>query len=140
MLRSDTEYICRNFRTLEQLCEGRAEEPHDVRIWISEGSLPKPTYVLDDGTEMFPPDYFELLDAAGSVDRLPEHFDGRYRAAATQAPDPDAIEPVEVKWEAYRSGEYGACLHRVTPENIVAKSVLVGMISSLLAEPVVKEE
>jgi hypothetical protein len=31
MVPSDTEYICQNFRTLEQLCEGRAEDPNDVR-------------------------------------------------------------------------------------------------------------
>jgi hypothetical protein len=41
-----------------------------VRSWIDDGLLPRPSYVLDDGTEMFPRDYFRLADEAGGIEPL----------------------------------------------------------------------
>jgi hypothetical protein len=40
---------------------------------IDDDLLPRPSYVLDDGSEMFPADYFRLADDAGGPAALPEH-------------------------------------------------------------------
>ena len=64
---ADVEYITAGFVTLEALCTLRAEKPEDIRALIGDGRLPRPAYVLRDGTEMFPPDYFSL-DADGPLD------------------------------------------------------------------------
>lgn len=48
---------------------------------IGDDLLPRPSYVLDDGSEMFPADYFRLADDAGGPAALPEHFAERLRAA-----------------------------------------------------------
>jgi hypothetical protein len=63
----DLEYVCSSYLTLEQLCSDRGEAPRQVRALIGEGRLPKPSYVLDDGTAMFPADYFRFVDEAGGA-------------------------------------------------------------------------
>ena len=85
---ADRLYIRANFRSLAELCAGRAVNPDDVRALLATGLLPRPTYVLDDGTEMFPPDYFELVDAAGGVENLRGEFERRFLAAAEAAGGP----------------------------------------------------
>ena len=132
---ADRLYIRANFRSLAELCAGRAENPDDVRALLATGLLPRPTYVLDDGTEMFPPDYFELVDAAGGVENLRGEFERRFLAAAEAAGGPAASGEVDEEWQAYLSGEYGACLREVTPESIVAKEQNVRAIEALLASP-----
>jgi hypothetical protein len=63
---ADLAYIRANYLTLDQLCTERVETPSEVRRRIDEGLLPRPSYVLDNGTEMFPSDYFRLADEAGA--------------------------------------------------------------------------
>ncbi|MEP7247877.1 MAG: hypothetical protein ABI885_29900, partial [Gammaproteobacteria bacterium] len=70
----DLHYIRSQFSTLEALCVGRAESPAAVRQQIRDHAMPAATYVLDDGTEMFPPDYFALVDEAGGVAELRASF------------------------------------------------------------------
>ena len=132
---ADVEYITAGFVTLEALCTLRAERPEDIRALIGDGRLPCPSYVLGDGTEMFPPDYFSLVDAAGGVDALPAHFEGRYLRAAAAAGVPATAAQAAEEWRGYLSGEYGVCLRVVTPENIVVKERLVALISEQLASP-----
>src|SRR2546429_660234 len=67
MTEADLEYISSNYLTLEQLCDGRAESPHELRSLIAARRLPEPSYVLPDGTGMFPADYFRLVDEAGGA-------------------------------------------------------------------------
>ncbi|HYX88374.1 MAG TPA: hypothetical protein VE753_03305, partial [Gaiellaceae bacterium] len=62
---ADLEYLRANYLTLEQLCAERPESPEEVRALVADGRLPKPSYVLDDGTELFPADYFRFVDEAG---------------------------------------------------------------------------
>src|SRR5439155_1238982 len=90
----------------EQLCDGRAESLHELRSLIAARKLPQPSYVLPDGTGMFPADYFRLVDEAGSVDGLREHFAARHRAAHGKDVDQD--------WEMYLDGTWGICLRDVT--------------------------
>ena len=125
---ADLAYISANYRTLEELCEGRAESPKEVRTLIEQRKLPQPSYVLPDGTGMFPVDYFGLLDDAGGVDNLREHFAERHRAASRG----QRVEGVEQDWEMYLDGTWGICLWEVAPETIVRKNVLVSSLCELL--------
>jgi Family of unknown function (DUF6058) len=92
--------------------------------------LPRATYVLPDGTPMVPADHAALLDdAGGEPQKVAERFRERYVAAGG-----DPAEAGE-EHEAWLSGEYGACLHRTTPEAIVAKGALMTAIGALTAAP-----
>jgi hypothetical protein len=123
MTDADVAYIRANYLTLEQACTGRRETPDDVRRLIADGKLPHPSYVLPDGTEMVPADYFALADA-GQVE-----FERRFLAAGG-----DPAE-VDTEWRYYLSGDYGVCLKKQTPENIVKKEQLVTLIDRLLSDP-----
>src|SRR5437660_10901338 len=121
---ADLEYISSNYLTLEQLCKERAESPEELRSLIAERKLPHPSYVLPDGTGMFPADYFRLVDDAGGVDGLHEHFAGRHRSAKGNDLDQD--------WEMYLDGTWGICLRDVAPETIARKNTLVSSLCELL--------
>lgn len=127
---ADLAYISGNYVTLDALCADRPESVDEVRALIAQRRLPGPSYVLDDGTGMFSPDYFRLVDQAGGAERLREHFAARHRAA-TRAACRDT-EELEADWSAYLDGTYGVCLHEVTPEAIVRKTALVSSICELL--------
>lgn len=127
--RADVDYIEANYVTLEEACSGRRESVDDIRRLIADGKLPRASYVLDDGTEMVPQDYFTLLEDAGSVDALQEHFLRRFDAAGGSPAERES------EWEGYLSGLYGVCLRDVTPETIVRKETLVKEVGSLMAAP-----
>lgn len=135
---ADLAYVTASYRTLEDLCADRAEAPEQVRADIEAGRLPRATYLLPDGREMFPPDYFAVLDDVGGVDGLREHFDNRHRAASTALGLP-GVDPKE-DWAGYLSGEYGVCLREVTPEAMVEKSALIATIDTLTAAPAPADE
>lgn len=125
----DLAYLNENYCTLEVICQGRRETPDTARRLITAGLLPRPSYVLDDGTELFPADYFRLPDDAGGPERLRAHFAERYYAAGGRA------EEFESQWDGYMSGTYGVCLRDVIPETMVRKSALVDSLSDLLSNP-----
>jgi hypothetical protein len=122
---ADLDYIRENYLTLEELCAERAEWPEEIRALIAMRRLPKPSYVLDDGTEMFPADYFRFLDEAGGSATLRARFGERLEAAG-------GGEDLDLHWQAYMDGIYGVCLWNVTPETIARKAKLVSSISELL--------
>lgn len=134
----DLAYVRAEYATLEQLCADRPEEPAQVRALIDDGRLPRAAYTLPDGTGLFWPDYFDLVDAAGGPDGLPGHFEDRHRAAtsalglADVGPDDD--------WRGYLSGEFGVCLREVTPEAMVEKAVLIAEIDALVALPATADD
>jgi uncharacterized protein DUF6058 len=126
---ADIEYVRVNYRRLGQLCLERDEQAEEVRALIREGLLPAPSYVLPDGGEMVPEDYFRLVDEAGGPKRLRQEFERRYLAAGGEASE------LEEDWGGYIGGIYGVCLRHVSPETIVRKSELVRSIGRLLANP-----
>lgn len=130
---ADVAYVQANFVPLDELCRRQGRELERVHAHIAAGRLPRPSYTLDDAVEMVPPDYFALADAAGGVDRLRSDFVERYAAAAAVEPWP--LDDPDLEWEGYLSGEYGVCLHEVTPENVARKSALVLCIERLLSDP-----
>ena len=129
----DDAYIRRNYVTLDALCAQRSESPETIQALIDARRLPWPSYVLDDGTAMFPTDYFRLVDEAGGVDALPGHFAARHDAATLARWR--AADELERDWQAYLDGTYGMCLREVTPEAIVRKTALVSSLCELLMLP-----
>ena len=115
------------------MCRHTSRDPAAVRAQIDACVLPRASYVLDDGAEMVPPDYFALAEEAGGENRLRERFVERYERAA--AAEHDVSASADEEWEAYLSGEYGVCLKHVTPETIVQKAALIARIEGLLARP-----
>ncbi len=126
-------YITAHYVTLEDLCAGRTEAPEQVKALIDERRLPQPSYALEDGTGMFPTDYFGLVDEAGGIEALEGHFAARHRSA-TFAREAAARE-LERDWQWYLDGTWGICLQDVAPETIVRKNTLVWSLSELLICP-----
>jgi hypothetical protein len=122
---ADLAYLETHFLTLEDLCAERSESAEEIRVVIGEGRLPKPSYVLDDGTALFPEDYFRFVDEAGGPSALRDRFAERLATAG-------AAQELDRHWEAYMEGVYGVCLREVTPETIARKAALVSSISELL--------
>ena len=127
--RRDLAYIRSEFIDLEDLSSERGASPDDVRRQIVAGRLPRPSYVLDEGVEMVPADYFVLADEAGGPESLREHFQARFVAAGGSAAE------AEDEWQWYLSGIYGICLREVTPETIFRKGALVSSLERLLDAP-----
>src|SRR4029450_610913 len=102
---ADLTYIGANYLTLAELCAERPETPERVEQLIEQEHLPRPSYVLDDGTGMFPADYFRLVDAAGGPRTLRARFEGRHRAASLA----EGANPGDAQqgWEAYLKGGCG---------------------------------
>ena len=128
---ADVAYIRENFVTLDELLAGRRETPERVHALIARGLLPKPSYVLEDGTEYFPANYFTFPDAAGPPEAQQRVFWERYDAAVAAA----GVQHDPEDWVAYLSGVYSTCLREVTPETIVSKERLVRRIEALLDSP-----
>ena len=126
---ADVEYVEANFVSLDKLSAAHGQSLHRVRALVAGGMLPGPSYVLEDGTEMVPADYFELVEEAGGEDAVRGLFARRYLAAG--GPEADVGE----QWESYLTGAYGVCLKHVTPETIARKSVLVAEIDGLVEAP-----
>ncbi len=122
---ADLENLRADYLTLEQVCAQRPESPEEIRALIAKGRLPRPSYVLDDGTEMFPADYFRFVDEAGGPDALRARFAERLEAAG-------GADDLDLYWKSYMNGIYGVCLRDVTPETIARKAKLVSSISELL--------
>jgi Family of unknown function (DUF6058) len=122
MTAADIAYVRANYLTLDEACVARSETPDEVRRLIARGELPQPSYVLPDGTEMVPGDYFDLADAGR------QDFARRFLAGG-------AATDLEEEWQGYLSGAYGVCLKEQSPENIVRKDLLVRAIEQLLDAP-----
>jgi hypothetical protein len=122
---ADLDYLRANYLTLERLCAERPESPDEVRALIANGGLPKPSYVLDDGTELYPADYFRFVDECGAPADLRARFAERLEAAG-------GGDDLDLHWQSYMAGIYGVCLWNVTPETIARKAKLVSSISELL--------
>jgi hypothetical protein len=125
---ADIDYIRDNYATLAELCADRPETPEQVERLIAQRLLPRPTYVLEDGTGYFPSDYFRLADEAGGPNELRARFVARYQAARQAEPADD----LDQAWEMYLGGVWGICLRDVTPETIVRKNALVSSLCELL--------
>ena len=129
---ADRDYVRDNYVTLPELCADRPETTEQVELLIAQGLMPRPSYVLEDGTGYFPRDYFRLCDEAGGPDELCAAFAARHRAATQQE---QAADGLEQDWKTYLEGVWGVCLRDVTPETIVRKNTLVSSLCELLMLP-----
>jgi Family of unknown function (DUF6058) len=128
----DVAYIEREFRRLEELRAERRMSSSELSELRARRLLPRPTYVLDDGSEMVPGDYFDLLDAASDPAQIQEQF---ARELREHAGADLSEERVSEEWDAYLSGEYGACLRRVSAQSIMQKARAMERIQALLDDP-----
>lgn len=94
-----------HYLPLEELCRRAGQDLAEVEALISAGALPQLSYVLPEGTGMFPADDFALWDTAGDVGALADQFQDRSRsAAATKAKFVLDEGEVEQAWKDYLSG------------------------------------
>jgi Family of unknown function (DUF6058) len=119
---ADEAYIRSGHVPLAEVAGRRLE---DVRDAMAAGRLPRPAYVLDDGTEMVAADHLALADQAGAD--LAAAFRARFAAAGGK--------DLEGAWDGYLSGAYAICLRSATPEAIARKEQLVDAIEAMLADP-----
>jgi hypothetical protein len=132
----DIAYIEQAYETLGELCASRNLEPALMEEQIAAGRLPQPAYTLPGGRRMFPRDYFELLEAAGSAECMREHFEKRFCEAAERAGlDFNPEWNPETEWEDYLDGTYWVCLWQATPEAMIEKERLIRTIRTLDAGP-----
>src|SRR5678815_28150 len=129
----DLDYVRASYLSLEEIAHREQLDPERLLGWIEDGHLPRPAYLLPDGTAMFPADLLALMRSAGCLEALPEHFLERTELAARMVGVPGNTQ--EADWEDYLSGEYGICLRQVTPETLVLKEALVERIGRALEEP-----
>jgi hypothetical protein len=129
---ADLPYLNASFVPLEILARTYGHDPAEVRRAIADRLLPHVPYVLQDGTELVAPDYFELAHLAGSFEALPAWFAHAYEQASARYPEAGTAEE---QWEEYLGGIYAVCLRAVTPASIVAKGELMDTIERLTGEP-----
>ena len=128
----DLAYLRSHFVALDDLARAHGHDPAEVRRAIDERRLPGVPYVLEAGTELVAPDYFELAHLAGGFDELREWFVRTYDGLAAGRPEAGTGEE---EWEEYRTGIYAVCLRAVTPSAIIAKGLLMAAIERLVADP-----
>jgi hypothetical protein len=81
----DVGYVRREFVPLADVCSREGIPLAQVRDMVHAEQLPKPPYVLPDGTEMVSDDYFELAHDAGSIERNPRALHRSVRVGSTRA-------------------------------------------------------
>jgi len=133
LLGEDLDYVRASYLPLVEIARREQIELGQLARWIDAGQLPRPAYLLPDGTPHFPADLLDLARSAGSVDALPEHFAQRTELAARLLGF--GANTREADWEDYLSGEYGICLRQVIPETLILKETLVERIDRALAAP-----
>lgn len=129
---SDVLYVTTEYRTLGELCDGRPWSVAEVEALVDAGRLPAATYVLPSGERRYPPDYFVLAengDGGGDLAGLAARFFARHLTAGGTMTEADE------DWQGFLSGQFGVCLHAVTPESMVAKTRLIARIEELVAAP-----
>jgi hypothetical protein len=134
---ADLSYLRSHFVPLEVLARAHGHDPAVVRRAIADRVLPAVPYVLEDGTELVAPDYFELADMAGGFEALPEWFARTYERASVRYPEAGTAHE---QWQEYLTGIYAVCLRAVTPASIVAKGELMDTIERLTADPRPEDE
>lgn len=133
---ADRQYIRENYRKLSELTLQKSYAMDQVHQAIEVGNLPRPPYILN-GEAWVPADYFSLWEDA-IAQGVPVHQVFRWRYyRARQMMDAETPENQELDdvWRDYLGGDYGICLWKVTPENIVRKSHLILEIRALLRSP-----
>jgi uncharacterized protein DUF6058 len=129
----DLRYVRAEYLSLDDLAHRECISARWLQASIEAGLLPRPAYLLPDGTPMFPPDLLALMHSAGALEALEDHFARRIELAARMVGFGPGIR--EADWEDYLSGEYGICLRQVTPETLVLKEMLVERIGQQLEDP-----
>jgi hypothetical protein len=131
----DIRYVQANFLPLSELVDRAGHDIAVVSTLIDDGLLPQPSYVLPDGTGMFPADHLAMWESGDATTDLSKRFRLRYESAAATRNVAFAEEEVEEAWIDYLTGMYGVCLKHATPETILDKGIRTERIETLLAKP-----
>jgi len=134
----DTAYVKGRFMPLGLLARANGWDVDALRLEMAGGRVPKVSYILPDGTEMIPTDYFALVGDGSELDTLRDRFIRRYEVAVARLGLSSADESAAT-WESYLSGGFAACLKSVTPESIALKGALVDAITALVSDPKVDD-
>ncbi|HEY4457651.1 MAG TPA: DUF6058 family natural product biosynthesis protein [Pseudonocardiaceae bacterium] len=124
MTKADDAYVDEYFVPLARLCAQHGREIDAVRVDMLAGRLPLPGYLRSDGTEMVPPDLFDLADRAGGLDDLPAWFQSHWEDEKQGASE----------WADYLSGQY-VCLREQAPHAIQRKDAVLALLTDELAAP-----
>lgn len=124
MTEADDTYVDEYFVPLARLCADRGRELDAVRADMLAERLPLPGYLRSDGTEMVPPDLFDLADRAGGLDDLPAWFQAHWADEKQGASE----------WADYLSGQY-VCLREQAPHTIQRKDAVLALLIDELAAP-----
>ena len=57
---ADLEYVFSSYLHLEEIARRERLDPEQLAGWIEAGHLPRPAYLLPDGTPVFPPGLLDL--------------------------------------------------------------------------------
>jgi hypothetical protein len=149
----DREYIRSYFVTTEELANSVDMDPHEIRAMAASGSFPQPTYVLEDGSEWYPPIYSKTMKQAiqsgksfadtfrvqierGLRNLLKSDKEAYGIVAGKEGLKEGSIgELVERIWTDFRGGGYGACLKSPVCGSIIKKDLLMSSIESLISSP-----
>ena len=133
---ADRQYIRQNYILLTELADRSGYSGEDIKKEIADGNLPQAPYSIN-GEPWVAADYVTLREEAQEQNvAVQQVFGTRYLRArkAWDGKTPDAKE-IEDEWQGYLGGDYGICLRKVTPENIVAKGHFIAVIHELIRNP-----
>jgi hypothetical protein len=132
---ADAAYVKARFIPLRLLARANGWDVEALQQAMDAQRVPKASYVLPDGTEMVPADYFCLIGDGSQLDTLRGRFIPRYEAALRRLGLTPSDQASSATWEGYLSGQFGACIKSVTPEAMALKESLVDSIAGLVAKP-----
>jgi Family of unknown function (DUF6058) len=149
----DDAYIRSHFVDLDWLAKKSGVDGLILTRWQEQSLFPQPTYVTEDGLEWYPPPYAELIRRAAArkidlkalfkedflcaLERLRHTDPGGYRGELA-GPGGTALSPeedVELNWQGFVSGEFGACLRMAWVPCMLRKGKLMRTIEELAAKP-----
>ncbi|MGC2289799.1 MAG: DUF6058 family natural product biosynthesis protein [Thermoplasmata archaeon] len=149
----DDRYIRSRFVGLDWLVARTKVSRATFLQWQSQGLFPKPTYVTAEGEQWYSRAYAPLVlramyvktdlktlfreDYSRALEQLRYTNPADYRAelakSGTARARPEAV--IELEWQGFLSGEYGACLRVAWVPCILRKGKLMRTIDELVAHP-----
>src|SRR5512144_2101868 len=99
----DLAYVRSSYLALGELAHREQVDLEQLVEWVEAGRLPRPAYLLPDGSPVFPADLLALVRSAGDIDGLADHFVRRIDVAARLIGV--GANTREADWEDYLSGE-----------------------------------
>lgn len=151
--KDDERYVRSTFVSLAEVGRRCGVAEKELRDWQAHRLFPLPTYVTSDGTEWYPPAYAIVVRrgrSRGVSLRDLFYSEFRMRLASLKKEDTNLFEALRADptvhgqteqsmigayWDAFLSGEYGACLKVPWVSCMIQKERLMRRIDLLIAGP-----